>query len=265
MEAEIARNNPAPLSPRASGCAAVGGSYGRNERANLVNFDHSIWIAEGTSDDCWPSKDEATFPCNNQHEQGQDKTETGDETARREREAEGGSLGSEPRRRKHMRWGEKEQHVMVGEVPEQGMDLLGAEFVARLCVRTPQDPSRPRIDARRRSRRASTAAPSWRSRHSSCHAIARRPSSRAALMATAALLKCWRRRRATSDSASVNQRAYFDGKDGRDGLTTPPSPPRRSRRRGKELAGTPINSAETNRSTLNKEGSSGRGRHRGSN
>src|SRR5690348_18145359 len=31
MEAKIARNNPAPLSPRASGCAAVGVSYGRNE------------------------------------------------------------------------------------------------------------------------------------------------------------------------------------------------------------------------------------------
>jgi hypothetical protein len=40
------------------------------------------------------------------------KTETGDETALREWEAEGGSLGSEPRRRKHIGLGEQEQHVL---------------------------------------------------------------------------------------------------------------------------------------------------------
>jgi hypothetical protein len=40
------------------------------------------------------------------------KTQTGDETALREWEAEGGSLGSEPRRRKHIGLGEQEQHVL---------------------------------------------------------------------------------------------------------------------------------------------------------
>jgi hypothetical protein len=40
------------------------------------------------------------------------KAETGDETALREWEAEGGSLGSKPRRRKHIGLGEQEQHLL---------------------------------------------------------------------------------------------------------------------------------------------------------
>jgi hypothetical protein len=40
------------------------------------------------------------------------KSQTGDETALGEWEAEGGSLGSESRRRKHIGLGEQEQHVL---------------------------------------------------------------------------------------------------------------------------------------------------------
>jgi hypothetical protein len=40
------------------------------------------------------------------------KTETGDETAVRDWEAEGGSLGSDPPRRKHIGLVEQEQHLL---------------------------------------------------------------------------------------------------------------------------------------------------------
>jgi hypothetical protein len=48
--------------PEHRGAALAGVSYGRNVHGSLVNFDHWIMDAGGTSADCWPSKDETSFP-----------------------------------------------------------------------------------------------------------------------------------------------------------------------------------------------------------
>jgi hypothetical protein len=69
--------------------------------------------AGGTSADCWPSKDETSFPYQYSNmSKDKQKTDAGDETALREWEAEGGSLGFESWRRKHIGLGEQEQYVL---------------------------------------------------------------------------------------------------------------------------------------------------------